>query len=72
MDWPEQKQGVRSEVVRAMKQKLIALGYLKDGAARSDLFDMDTVNAVRNAQKAFELDPTGIADTAFLKKLFSE
>ena len=72
VDWPEQKQGVRSEVVRAMKQKLIALGYLKDGAARSDLFDMDTVNAVRNAQKAFELDPTGIADTAFLKKLFSE
>ena len=72
IDYPEQKQGVRSEVVRAMKQKLIALGYLKDGAARSDLFDMDTVNAVKNAQKAFELDPTGIADTAFLKKLFSE
>lgn len=72
IDWPEQKQGARSEVVRAMKQKLIALGRLKEGADRSDLFDMDTLNAVKAVQKDYELEPTGIADTAFLKKLFSE
>ena len=72
VDYEEQKQGARGELIRTMKQKLITLGYLREGAARSDQFDWDTQNAVKAAQKAFEMEQTGIADTAFFKRLFSE
>ena len=66
------RNGMRGEEVAEIQRALITLGYLREGAARSDQFDWDTQNAVKAAQKAFEMEQTGIADTAFFKRLFSE
>ena len=72
VDYQDLKQGDRSEVVTALKQRLAALGYLPERAVNGNQYTQETTRAVKAAQEAWGLEQTGIADTSFLKKLFSE
>ena len=68
----EMQKGDKGDRVAAMKAKLLALGYLTEKQAKGDAFNADTVKAVQAAQEAFGMEKTGVADTEFLKKLYSE
>jgi len=70
--YEEMSQGSRGVFVKAMKQKLAALGYLTAGQANSDFFDPATAGAVKEAQKTFGQEETGVADAAFLQRLYTE
>ena len=70
VNYDDLKQGDRGDFVQAMKLKLIALGYLPERAANNNQFNGETTSAVKAAQEAFGMEPTGIATTAFLKKLY--
>ncbi len=65
----ELKKGDNGLMVEVLKQKLQSLGY--DPGTVNRAFDVRTEAAVKEAQKSMELEETGIADSAFLKKLFS-
>ncbi len=65
------KAGDRGPVVLAMKARLAALGYLSERSAAYQQYDQGATAAVKAAQEAFGMEVTGVADTAFLKELFS-
>ena len=60
----------RGDDVKALQQKLIDLGYLTGSA--DGAFGAMTEQAVKDAQAAFGMEQTGVADDAFQKRLFSE
>ena len=60
-EFPTLQKGDKGEDVRALQERLVALGYLK-GAADGD-FGGKTEAAVKDFQAANALEPTGIADT---------
>lgn len=61
------QQGDTGPAVEAIRQALVAQGYLKDGKG-SD-FDENTAQAVRSFQAAHELDETGMLDDETLTLL---
>ena len=60
----------RGDDVKALQQKLIDLGYLTGSA--DGAFGAMTQQAVKDAQAAFGMEQTGVADNAFQQRLFSE
>lgn len=62
--------GSKGDEVRLLQDALVRLGYLSDGT--DGTFGERTARAVKKAQKAFEMEQTGIADGAFQKRLFEE
>lgn len=60
-EFPTLQKGDKGEEVRALQERLVALGYL-NGAADGD-FGNKTEAAVKDFQSANALEPTGIADT---------
>ena len=70
VDYEALKQGDRGDFVLAMKQKLAELGYLSERAATNNQYNIETTNAVKAAQEAFGMEQTGIAEPAFLKRLY--
>ena len=66
--YPMMQKGLKSEDVKNMQERLIELGYLK-GKADGD-FGKGTEAAVKEAQEAFGMEVTGIADNAFQQKLY--
>ena len=71
-EYEEMTLGARNEFVRAMKQKLAALGFLDEKYKSSDYFDNNTLAAVKAAQEKYGMEQTGVADAAFLKQLYSD
>lgn len=57
--------------VEKLQMRLIQKGYLVDGSADGS-YGPNTQNAVKAAQAAFGMEQTGIADSAFQQKLYSE
>lgn len=47
--------------VFTLKQQLVALGYLDKSNLSNNIYDANTMNAVKEIQRAFELDENGIA-----------
>lgn len=68
----EIKMGDKGDAVLAMKQKLVALGYLSEKATKTSSFNGEVQKAVKAAQADFGMDQTGVADSAFLKTLYSK
>lgn len=66
--YPTLQRGIKSDEVAAMQARLIELGYLT-GTADGNFGPM-TEEAIRAAQEAFGMEPTGIADNAFQQRLF--
>lgn len=62
--------GSKDEDVKRLQQALIDQGFLTGSA--NGQFGKMTEAAVKAAQKSFELEPSGIADTALLDKLYNE
>lgn len=63
------KKGSRGDAVKALQEKLIALGYLSGTA--DGYYGTDTVNAVKAFQRANSLTVDGVAGTLTLAKLNS-
>ena len=56
--------------MKVLQQALIEQGYL---TGKSDgIFGNMTAEAIKKAQSAFGMDVTGVADSAFQNKLYSE
>lgn len=68
--YPLLQKGSKGEDVVLLQQKLIECGFLA-GSADGAYGNM-TVNAVIEMQKQFSMEPTGIADNAFQRRLFSD
>ena len=64
------EKGSSGDAVRLLQDALIRLGYLTDSADGN--YGEHTVRAVKKAQKAFEMEQTGIADDEFQTRLFEE
>ena len=62
--------GSKGDQVRLVQDALVRLGYLTDTA--DGTFGERTARAVKKAQKAFDMEQTGIADDAFQTRLFEE
>ena len=60
----------RGDDVKALQQKLIDLGYLTGSA--DGAFGAMTQQAVKDAQAAFGMEQTGVADNEFQQRLFAE
>lgn len=69
--YPTLAKGETSDAVKALQDRLIALGYLEEGNNTGYYGDM-TAQAVSKAQAAFGMTETGTADSAFQQKLFEE
>lgn len=69
--YPSLSKGETSDAVKALQDRLIALGYLESGNNTGYYGDM-TAQAVSKAQAAFGLAETGVADSAFQQKLFED
>lgn len=63
------QKGSKGENVKRLQQALIDQGYLAGSA--DGQFGKMTETAVKAAQEAFGLEPTGIADAALLEKLYN-
>lgn len=63
------QKGSKGEDVKRLQQALIDQGYLSGSA--DGQFGKMTDAAVKAAQEAFGLEPTGIADAALLEKLYN-
>lgn len=66
------QKGSKGDDVLIMKKKLAELGYMTEKAAAINSYTDETVKAVKAAQEAFGLEATGIADSEFLKILYSK
>ena len=66
--YPIIQRGLKSDDVKNMQERLIEMGYLS-GKADGD-FGPATEKAVKEAQEAFGLEPTGTADNEFQQKLY--
>ncbi len=62
------QRGITSDEVANMQARLVELGYL-NGVADGQFGPM-TEEAIKAAQRAFGLEPNGIADNAFQQKLY--
>lgn len=62
--------GSKGDAVKALQEKLIALGYLDGGA--DGIYGKGTAGAVQKFQAAEGLPETGTADSATQEKLFSK
>lgn len=67
--YPLLKKGSKGDDVVLLQQKLIEYGALS-GSADGDYGNM-TANAVKEIQKQFDMEPTGVADNEFQQRLFS-
>ena len=66
------QKGSKGEEVAVMKKKLAELGFMSEKAAAANAsYTDEAVKAVKAAQEAFGLEVTGIADSEFLKALYS-
>ncbi|MHC1787485.1 MAG: peptidoglycan-binding protein [Christensenellales bacterium] len=70
-DVPTLKTGSSGDDVRALQTRLIALGYLRQGA-NDGVYGKGTQNAVRAFQQANGLSVDGSAGPQTLQKLFSQ
>lgn len=68
--YEELKSGDKGPFVTALKAKLVELGFLNAKKSGNAQYNKDTEQAVKAAQEHFGLEQTGIADTAFLKRLY--
>ena len=64
------QKGAKGDDVQALQNQLIDLGYL-EGKADGD-FGSKTEQAIKDAQKNFGMQETGVADAAFQQRLFAE
>lgn len=64
--------GSSGEDVRALKERLLALGYYRENHSMSDLFNATCVVRVKLFQKQNDLDQTGIATPLTQAVLFSD
>ena len=67
---PMLKQGMNGELVKAMQERLILLGFLPDGKADGE-YGRDTKQAVADFQKRNGLDSDGVAGEKTLALLYS-
>lgn len=63
------EQGSRGEAVQVLQERLIELRYLSGTA--DGIYGNMTTEAVRLAQQAFDMEPTGTADAVFQQALYS-
>ena len=64
------KKGDRGEEVKALQARLVELKYLDEKP--DGIFGKNTEKGVKNAQEAFGMETTGVADNDFQQKLFAE
>ena len=62
------QRGIKSDEVAALQQRLIDLGYLTGTA--DGTFGQMTEDAIKAAQKEWDMEANGIADNSFQQKLF--
>ena len=68
--YPTLTKGDRSEAVKALQTRLVELKYLSEKP--DGIFGKNTEKAVKDAQKDFEMEVTGVADNAFQQRLFAD
>jgi len=69
-EYPLLERGSRGDAVKALQERLIALGYLSDTA--DGIFGGNTETAILAAQGAGGMTATGKADSAFQNYIFSQ
>ena len=62
--------GMESALVRDLKDSLMALKFLNSLTSGSDVYDLDTVVAVKAFQTAYALKVDGIAGNETLNRLY--